>query len=178
MTEATTATLIPLDNVDPAMVEQVLDRAFGPDRFNRTAYKVREGDRLAPGAELRRARRGRVAGRHDPGLAGRADRSAQGKAPSDADGRPGGGRCPSASAKASGRALMLAIARRARSARAAAASADRRCRNITSASSASPPSRPAGWELPGPWERHRLLVRSERSRRACRSEGTLGPWLG
>ena len=38
-----TATLIPLDQVDPAMIEQLLDRAFGPDRHTRTAYAVREG---------------------------------------------------------------------------------------------------------------------------------------
>lgn len=38
-----TATLIPLDNVDPALVEALLDRAFEPERHQRTAYKVREG---------------------------------------------------------------------------------------------------------------------------------------
>ena len=37
------ATLIPLDNVDPAMVEALLDRAFEPERHNRTAYQLREG---------------------------------------------------------------------------------------------------------------------------------------
>lgn len=37
------ATIIPLDNVDPALVEDVLDRAFEPERKQRTAYKVREG---------------------------------------------------------------------------------------------------------------------------------------
>lgn len=37
------ATLIPLDNVDPALVEALLDRAFKPERRTRTAYKVREG---------------------------------------------------------------------------------------------------------------------------------------
>jgi predicted N-acetyltransferase YhbS len=37
------ATLIPLDNVDPALVEALLDRAFEPERRNRAAYKVREG---------------------------------------------------------------------------------------------------------------------------------------
>ena len=34
-------TLIPLDNVDPAMVEALLDQAFEPERRQRTAYKVR-----------------------------------------------------------------------------------------------------------------------------------------
>ena len=37
------ATLIPLDNVDPAMVEALLDRAFEPARHTRTAYQLREG---------------------------------------------------------------------------------------------------------------------------------------
>ena len=37
------ATLIPLDSVDPALVEALLDRAFGSERHQRTAYKVREG---------------------------------------------------------------------------------------------------------------------------------------
>jgi len=35
--------LIPLDNVDPALVEALLDRAFEPERHTRTAYKIREG---------------------------------------------------------------------------------------------------------------------------------------
>ena len=37
------ATLIPLDNVDTALVEALLDRAFEPERRGRTAYKLREG---------------------------------------------------------------------------------------------------------------------------------------
>ena len=42
-------TLIPLDNVDPALVEALLDRAFEPERQTRTAYKVREGMDWLPG---------------------------------------------------------------------------------------------------------------------------------
>ena len=49
---ATTATLIPLEAVDPAMVEEVLDRAFGPDRHARTAYRIREGMPWLPGLSL------------------------------------------------------------------------------------------------------------------------------
>ena len=37
------ATLIPLANVEPGMVEQLPDRAFGPDRHARTAYRIRDG---------------------------------------------------------------------------------------------------------------------------------------
>ena len=47
MTE--TATLVPLDNVDPALIEALLDRAFEPERRARTAYLLREGlDALPP----------------------------------------------------------------------------------------------------------------------------------
>jgi predicted N-acetyltransferase YhbS len=49
---ATTATLIPLEAVDPAMIEEVLDRAFGPDRHARTAYRIREGMGWLPGLSL------------------------------------------------------------------------------------------------------------------------------
>lgn len=35
--------LIPLANVEPALIEVLLDRAFGPERFARTAYRIREG---------------------------------------------------------------------------------------------------------------------------------------
>lgn len=37
------AAIIPLDNVDPALVEELLDHAFEPGRHARTAYKVRDG---------------------------------------------------------------------------------------------------------------------------------------
>ena len=37
------ATLIPLAQVDPALVENLLDAAFGPARQARTAYRIREG---------------------------------------------------------------------------------------------------------------------------------------
>jgi predicted N-acetyltransferase YhbS len=37
------ATLIPLSAVEPTMVEELLDRAFGPDRHARTAYRIRAG---------------------------------------------------------------------------------------------------------------------------------------
>ncbi|GMN02625.1 GNAT family N-acetyltransferase [Erythrobacter sp. MTPC3] len=41
--DADTATLIPLSAVEPDMVEQLLDRDFGPDRHARTAYRIRAG---------------------------------------------------------------------------------------------------------------------------------------
>ena len=40
--------LIPLEQVEPALIEQLLDRAFGPDRHGRTAYAIREGTDWLP----------------------------------------------------------------------------------------------------------------------------------
>lgn len=37
------ASIIPLAHVEPALIEQLLDRAFEPGRFARTAYRIREG---------------------------------------------------------------------------------------------------------------------------------------
>ncbi len=52
MSQAATATLIPLEAVDPAMIEAVLDRAFGDDRHVRTAYRIRAGMDWLPGLSL------------------------------------------------------------------------------------------------------------------------------
>ena len=37
------ATIVPLSAIDPALVEQLLDAAFGQQRHARTAYRIREG---------------------------------------------------------------------------------------------------------------------------------------
>ena len=41
--------IIPLDQVDSTLVEELLDYAFEPERKTRTAYKVREGTEWLPG---------------------------------------------------------------------------------------------------------------------------------
>lgn len=40
--------LVPLAGVDPEAVEALLDRAFGPERHTRTAYRVRSGTLPVP----------------------------------------------------------------------------------------------------------------------------------
>jgi len=40
--------IVPLDSIDPALIEALLDRAFEPGRHQRTAYKVREGTDWLP----------------------------------------------------------------------------------------------------------------------------------
>ncbi|MCP5395850.1 MAG: N-acetyltransferase [Sphingomonadaceae bacterium] len=37
------ASIVPLSAVEPALVEQLLDEAFGPERHARTAYRIRTG---------------------------------------------------------------------------------------------------------------------------------------
>jgi len=48
MADLALSTLIPLDQVDPALVERVLDAAFGTDRQGRTAYAIRKGTDWLP----------------------------------------------------------------------------------------------------------------------------------
>ena len=43
------ATLVPLTAIDPALVESLLDAAFGEERHARTAYRIREGTRPLEG---------------------------------------------------------------------------------------------------------------------------------
>jgi predicted N-acetyltransferase YhbS len=40
--------IVPLETIDPALIEALLDRAFEPARHQRTAYKVREGTDWLP----------------------------------------------------------------------------------------------------------------------------------
>jgi predicted N-acetyltransferase YhbS len=40
--------LLPLSNIEPQAVEDLLDAAFGTDRFGRTAYRIREGVDAVP----------------------------------------------------------------------------------------------------------------------------------
>lgn len=45
-------TIIPLAQIDPPLVEALLDAAFGEDRKQRTAYKVREGMDMLEGLSI------------------------------------------------------------------------------------------------------------------------------
>ena len=41
--------IVPLTAIDPALVEDLLDLAFEPERRTRTAYRIREGTEWLPG---------------------------------------------------------------------------------------------------------------------------------
>ncbi|MET0376735.1 MAG: N-acetyltransferase [Rhizorhabdus sp.] len=55
-------TLVPIASVDPAEVEQLLDEAFGTDRHQRTAYRLREGTDPVPELSLAAIEDGVLAG--------------------------------------------------------------------------------------------------------------------
>jgi predicted N-acetyltransferase YhbS len=174
---AATATLIPLEAVDTAMIEEVLDRAFGPDRHARTAYRIRAGMDWLPGLSL-------AALDEDDMLVATIQcwpiglRTKQGQIPLVMVGPVAV--VPERQGEGFGVGLMSAmIAEDARLA--------------TSGSGALPQvligdaayygrwgfsaALTGGWRCPGPYEPHRLLARGT-ALAAMPAEGILGPWEG
>ena len=168
------ATLIPLDNVDPALVDQLLDTAFEPERRTRTAYKVREGTDWLPGLSFAALDENEMlAGTiqcwpvalNDP--AGRAH-------PMIMVGPVAV--MPDHQGRGFGKALMTA----------SIAALDPRA-PLPQVMIGDPEyygrfwgftnAYTAGWTLPGPWEPRRLLVRCDNPAVLPR-EGMLGPWRG
>ena len=172
------ATLIPLADIDPGMIEDVLDRAFGPDRFKRTAYKVRgDGDWLPAlsfaaidGEELIGTIQTWPVALTDP--AGKTHPLLMVGPVAVIPERQGEG---------IGQALMLAMLDaldhpelngRAPLPQVLIGDADYYGRFFGFIAEPT-----AGWKLPGPWEPHRLLVRTGNPA-VLPQEGMLGPWLG
>jgi predicted N-acetyltransferase YhbS len=172
MTDA--LTLIPLDSVEPALVDALLDRAFEPERRQRTAYKVREGTEWLPGLSF-------AAVDDEEHLVGTIQ--CWPVALTD----PAGKRyplimvgpvavLPEAQGSGIGQALMSA----------SLAALDPRA-PLPQVMIGDPEyygrfwgfnaEHTGGWTLPGPWEPHRLLARSENPA-ALPREGILGPWRG
>ena len=165
------ANIIPLDAVDPALVEALLDRAFEPERHQRTAYKVRAGADWLPGLSFAALDDAEMlvgtiqcwpVGLTDP--AGRAH-------PMIMVGPVAV--LPEHQSQGYGKALMTA----------SLAALDPRAPlpqvmigdpeyygrwGFTNAPT-------LGWSLPGPYEKHRLLVRCDNPAVLPR-EGTLGAW--
>jgi len=167
------ATLIPLDNVDPVLVESLLDSAFEPERHRRTAYKVREGVDWLPGLSF-------AALDAEEMLVGTIQ--CWPVALNDAEGRAHPmimvgpvAVMPGHQGQGYGQALMSA----------AMAGIDSRA-PLPQVMVGDPEyygrfwgysnEWTQGWNLPGPFERHRLLVRCENPAVLPR-EGMLGPWL-
>jgi len=172
--DQSTTTLIPLEQVEPEMIEEVLDRAFGPDRHQRTAYKVREGVDWLPGLSF-------AALDDDEMLVGTIQ--VWPVALTDPDGRAHPmlmigpvAVIPERQREGFGQALMLAMLSaldaRAELPQVLIGDADYYGRFF--GFSAEPT---AGWSLPGYWEPDRLLVRCDNPA-VLPAKGTLGPWLG
>lgn len=168
------AKIIPLDTVDSILVEELLDRAFGPERKRRTAYKVREGVDWLPGLSF-------AALDENDMLAGTIQ--CWPVALADAAGRAHPmimvgpvAVLPELRMRGFGKALMAA----------GLGSLDART-PLPQVMIGDPEyygrfwgftaEHTGGWELPGPSEPHRLLVRCDNPAVLPR-QGMLGPWRG
>jgi predicted N-acetyltransferase YhbS len=165
-----TRTLIPLEAVDPAMVEELLDRAFGSDRHGRTAYAIREGTHCLPALSFAALdEEGLLAGTIQAWPVALTD--AQGRAhPLNMVGPVA--ILPALQGAGYGRMLM-----------AAQAGAMRPDAPLPQVLIGDAPyygrfgfsEAPRGWRCPGPWQPERLLVRGA-DPAALPQEGMLGPW--
>ncbi|MFC3100872.1 N-acetyltransferase [Altererythrobacter lauratis] len=169
--------LIPLDAVDPAMVEELLDRAFGPGRKARTAYKVRGDAPYLPALSF---------GLVDEEQMLVATIQAWPVALTDVQGRAHPlimvgpvAVLPEKQGEGFGTALMLAQAQ-------ALGEIGRQVEPLPQVLIGDAPyygrfgfsaDYTGGWTLPGPWEKDRLLLRCANPAILPR-EGTLGPWKG
>ena len=166
------AQLIPLDAVDPALVEALLDRAFEPERHKRTAYKVREGMDWLQGLSFAALDEGEM-------LVGTIQCWPVALTTPDGRGHPmimvgPVAVLPEHQSQGYGKALMTAsmtaLDPRAPLPQVMIGDPEYYGRwGFTNAGT-------AGWSLPGPYEKHRLLVRCDNPAVLPR-EGTLGPWL-
>jgi predicted N-acetyltransferase YhbS len=177
MTVAATATIIPLEAVDPAMIEEVLDRAFGPDRHARTAYRIREGMDWLPGLSL-------AALDADDMLVGTiqcwpiALQTKDGSVPLVMVGPVAV--VPERQGEGFGIGLMSAMI--AEDARLAAGGGLALPQVLIGDASyygrwGFSAAMTGGWRCPGPYEQHRLLARGH-GLAAMPAEGMLGPWEG
>jgi predicted N-acetyltransferase YhbS len=169
--ELALSTLIPLDQVDPGLIEHVLDEAFGTDRHGRTAYAIREGTQWLPALSVAAL---------DQAEQPVGTIQAWPVALTDAQGRRHPlimvgpvAILPGRQGQGFGRALMAA--------------------QSTALDPAAPLPQvligdapyyerfgfveaPRGWQCPGPWDPARLLIRGANPAVLPR-EGMLGPWL-
>lgn len=168
----TKANLIPLDNVDPALVEALLDSAFETERHLRTAYKVREGMDWLPTLSF-------AAIDESDTLVGTIQCWPVGL--TDPAGRMHPmimvgpvAVLPEHQSAGYGKALMTtciaALSPEAPLPQVMIGDPEYYGRFFGFANTAT-----AGWTLPGPWEPHRLLARCD-NLAVLPPQGSLGPW--
>ncbi|WP_375289355.1 GNAT family N-acetyltransferase [Qipengyuania sp.] len=165
------ATIVPLSAIEPPLVEELLDAAFGDGRHARTAYRIRTGMDWLPALSF-------AALDDDDYLV--ASIQLWPVALTDADGRPHPllmvgpvAVAPGRQGEGYGKALMAtslgAISGKAPLPQVLIGDLDYYGRWGFSA------EHTGGWRCPGPWDRERLLVRCENPAVLPR-EGMLGPW--
>jgi len=160
---------VPLATIDPPAIEQLLDRAFGADRHGRTAYRIRDGMRAIPDLSFAALEDGVLVGTIQcwpvrfSGADGRDVPLAM-VGPVAVE--------PARQRDGIGRWLMehmLAAAETCGEARAQMLIGDPEYYGRWFGFTAE---RTAGWQVPGPVERHRLLARGEA---VPSGVGTIGP---
>jgi predicted N-acetyltransferase YhbS len=165
--------LIPLDNVDPALVEQLLDRAFEPERRGRTAYKVRGDVDFLPALSFAAVDEAEhVVGTIQCWPVALTDENGR-RHPMIMVGPVAV--LPEAQGRGFGKALVTATI---------AALNPQAALPLVMIGDADYYGRfwefsnvpTAGWDLPGPFEQARLLVRSDNHAILPKS-GMLGPWV-
>ena len=171
------ANLIPLDSVDSALVEALLDRAFEPTRARRTAYKVREGIDWLPALSFAALdSEERLAGTIQCWPVALTEPAAEGARPKRHPMIMVGpvAVLPEAQGGGFGQALMNACL--------AALSPDAPLPQVMIGDPeyygrfwGFSAEHTGGWTLPGPWEPSRLLARAVKSA-VLPSAGMLGPW--
>ena len=166
--------IIPLTDVDTVLVETLLDTAFEPERHQRTAYKVREATEFLPGLSF-------AALDDNDLLAGTIQ--CWPVALTDPAGRAHPmimvgpvAVLPSQQGRGYGQALVMAsltaIDPRAPLPQVLIGDPDYYARFFGFANAPT-----LGWQVPGPYEQHRLLVRSANPA-VLPPHGILGPWRG
>jgi predicted N-acetyltransferase YhbS len=166
--------IIPLAQVAPELVEELLDRAFDAQRRARTAYKVREGTQWLPALSF-------AALDAEEMLVGTIQCWPVALTDSAGQDHPlvmvgPVAVLPEAQGLGYGKALMeasvAALDPRAPLPQVMIGDAEYYGRFWGFSDAGT-----AGWSLPGPWEPHRLLVRCDDPESLPR-EGRLGPWRG
>jgi predicted N-acetyltransferase YhbS len=177
MSDLALSTLIPLDRIDPAEVERVLDVAFGPDRHGRTAYTIRQGTEWLPALSFAALdETGELTGTIQAWPVALTD-AAQRAYPLIMVGPVA--ILPERQGQGFGRALMAAQAQ------AIDTVGDQQSASLPQMLIGDAPyygrfgfvEAPRGWKCPGPWDPARLLVRGA-SPSVLPQEGMLGPWVG
>jgi predicted N-acetyltransferase YhbS len=166
-------TLAPLAQVDPALIEDVLDSAFGSDRHARTAYRIRTGTAWLPGTSF-------AALDDEEYLVGTIQ--CWPVALTDPEGRAHPlimvgpvAVLPGHQGEGYGKALMVAALEAIDAAPAPLPQVmigDPEYYGRFFGFDAAPA---AGWRCPGPYEQRRLLVRTANPA-VLPAEGMLGPW--